>query len=178
MQKRLLLDLTHFEITIKRLCCQLIENHDNFSNSVIIGLQPRGIFLAHRIHKNLQELTGINDIALGELDVTFYRDDFRRREINAPSETRINFSIADKKVILIDDVLFTGRTIRSGMDAMLDIGRPSKVELMVLVNRRYSRHLPIEPDYVGIQVDTIRSEKVIVEWKETDGKDAVWLLTE
>ncbi|TAH43077.1 MAG: bifunctional pyr operon transcriptional regulator/uracil phosphoribosyltransferase PyrR [Bacteroidetes bacterium] len=178
MQKRLLLDLTHFEITIKRLCCQLIENHDDFSNSVIIGLQPRGVFLAHRIHKNLQELTGIKNIALGELDVTFYRDDFRRREINAPSETRIDFSIADKKVILIDDVLFTGRTIRSGMDAMLDIGRPAKVELMVLVNRRYSRHLPIEPDYVGIQVDTIRSEKVIVEWKETDGKDAVWLLTE
>ena len=178
MQKRLLLDLTHFEITIKRLCCQLIENHDNFSNSVIIGLQPRGVFLARRIHESLLSLTGIKDIALGELDVTFYRDDFRRREINSPSKTHVDFSIADKKVILIDDVLFTGRTIRSGMDAMLDIGRPSKVELMVLVNRRYSRHLPIEPDYVGIQVDTIRSEKVKVEWKETEGKDAVWLLTE
>ena len=178
MQKRLLLDLTHFEITIKRLCCQLIENHGDFSNSVIIGLQPRGIFLARRIHHHLKNLTKLDQILLGELDVTFYRDDFRRREIMAPSETRIDFSIADKKVILIDDVLFTGRTIRSGMDAMLDIGRPAKVELMVLVNRRYSRQLPIEPDYIGIQVDTIRSEKVKVEWEETDGKDGVWLLTE
>lgn len=177
MQKRLLLDSTHFEITIKRLCCQLIENHDDFSESVIIGLQPRGIFLAHRIHKHLQELTQSGKILLGELDVTFYRDDFRRREIISASQTRIDFPIEDKKVILIDDVLFTGRTIRSGMDAMLDIGRPAKVELMVLVNRRYSRHLPIEPDYVGIQVDTIRSEKVKVQWKETEGEDAVWLLT-
>ncbi len=175
MQKRLLLDSTHFEITIKRLCCQLIESHDDFSGSVIIGLQPRGIFLARRIHKHLKELGGNHNILIGELDVTFYRDDFRQREIISASQTRIDFSIADKKVILIDDVLFTGRTIRSGMDAMLDIGRPSKVELMVLVNRRYSRHLPIEPDYVGLQVDTIRSEKVKVQWKETEGEDGVWL---
>lgn len=178
MQKRLLLDNTHFEITIKRLCCQLIENHDDFSNSVIIGLQPRGTFLARRIHGHLLELTGSKQILLGELDVTFYRDDFRRREIISASQTRMDFSIEDKRVVLIDDVLFTGRTIRAGMDAMLDMGRPSKVELMVLVNRRYSRQLPIEPDYIGIHVDTIRSEKVKVQWSETDGEDAVWLLTE
>jgi pyrimidine operon attenuation protein/uracil phosphoribosyltransferase len=178
MQKRLLLDFTHLDITIKRLCCQLIENHDDFSNSAIIGLQPRGVFLARRIHSHLLELTGSKQILFGELDVTFYRDDFRRREIISASQTKIDFSIEDKKVILIDDVLFTGRTIRSGMDAMLDIGRPSKVELMVLVNRRYSRHLPIEPDYIGIQVDTIRSEKVKVQWKESDGEDGVWLLSE
>ncbi len=177
MQKRLLLNSTHFEITINRLCCQLIENHDDFLDSVLVGLQPRGVFLARRIHNHLQQLTKSTKIQLGELDITFYRDDFRRREMISPSQTRLDFVIEDKKVILIDDVLFTGRTIRSGLDALLDIGRPSKVELLVLVNRRYSRHLPIEPDYVGIQVDTIRSEKVKVQWRESDDEDGVWLQT-
>ncbi|MBP6334975.1 MAG: bifunctional pyr operon transcriptional regulator/uracil phosphoribosyltransferase PyrR [Bacteroidia bacterium] len=177
MQKRLLLNSTHFEITISRLCCQLIENHNDFSDSVLVGLQPRGVFLAHRIQESLSKLSPKSGIQLGELDITFYRDDFRRRELNSPNKTRMEFDIEDKRVILIDDVLFTGRTIRSGMDALLDIGRPSKVELLVLVNRRYSRQLPIEPDYIGIQVDTIRSEKVKVQWKETESEDAVWLLT-
>jgi len=177
MQNRLLLDSAHFDITVKRLCCQLIENHDNFSDSVIIGLQPRGVFLGRRIHDQLSNLLPGTSISFGELDVTFYRDDFRRREIISPSQTRLNFSIEDKKVILVDDVLFTGRTIRAGLDAMLDIGRPSKVELMVLVSRRYSRQLPIEPDYVGVQVDTISTEKVKVKWKESDGDDGVWLIS-
>jgi pyrimidine operon attenuation protein/uracil phosphoribosyltransferase len=176
MQKRLLLDSLQFEITIKRLCYQLIENHDDFSNSVIIGLQPRGIFVARRIHKFLQQILKKDSLRMGELDVTFYRDDFRRREIISPKETNINFIIENQKVILVDDVFFTGRTIRAGLDALLAFGRPEKVELLAFIDRRYSRHLPIAPDYIGIQVDTITSEKVKVQWKEMDGDDAVWLV--
>lgn len=176
MQKRLLLNSANFEITIRRLCYQLIENHDDFSHSALIGLQPRGVFVASRIHRHLCEILGTKSIQLGHLDITFYRDDFRRREIGAPSETKIDFEVENKKVVLIDDVLYTGRTIRAGLDALLDLGRPEKVELLTLIDRRYSRHLPISPDYTGLQVDTIASEKVKVQWKETDGEDSVWLV--
>ena len=176
MQKRLLLSSKHFEITISRLCHQLIENHNDFSNSAIIGLQPRGVYAARRIHLSLSKLFPGKKINNGELDVTFHRDDYRRREIIIPSTTNIDFIIENKKVILVDDVLFSGRTIRAGMVAMLVFGRAEKVELLVLVDRRYSRHLPIAPDYIGISVDTITSEKVLVNWKETDGEDAVYLI--
>ena len=176
MQKRLLLNSLQIEITIRRLCYQLIENHDDFSNSALIGLQPRGIIIAGRIHKFLLEMLKVKSIQIGSLDVTFYRDDFRRREIITPSETKIDFIVENKKVILIDDVFYTGRTIRAGMDALLDFGRAEKVELLTLVDRRYNRHLPISPDYIGVQVDTITSEKVKVHWKETDGEDGVWLI--
>lgn len=176
MQKRLLLSSENFDISIRRLCYQLIENHDDFSNSALIGIQPRGIFVAERIHAHLSQILKTKSVHLGFLDITFYRDDFRKREINSPSATRINFEVENKKIILIDDVLFTGRTIRAGMDALLDLGRPEKIELLTLIDRRYSRHLPISPDYTGIQVDTIASEKVIVQWKDIDGEDAVWLI--
>ena len=176
MQKRLLLNSLQIEITIRRLCYQLIENHDDFSNSALIGLQPRGIIIAGRIHKFLSEMLKVKSIQIGSLDVTFYRDDFRRREIITPSETKIDFIVENKKVILINDVFYTGRTIRAGMDALLDFGRAEKIELLTLVDRRYNRHLPISPDYIGVQVDTITSEKVKVRWKETDGEDGVWLI--
>jgi pyrimidine operon attenuation protein/uracil phosphoribosyltransferase len=177
MQKRQLLNSAHFEITIKRLCYQLIENHNDFLNSAIVGLQPRGVFVAKRIHAVLKEILKNNSIQIGNLDATFYRDDFRRRDMVEAKETRLDFTIEDKKVILVDDVLYTGRTIRAGMDALIDFGRPAKVELLVLVDRRYSRQLPVAPDYIGISVDTITSEKVKVTWKETEGEDAVWLVT-
>ena len=176
MQKKLIFDSAHLDITISRLCQQLIENHSDFSDTVILGMQPRGIFLAEIIHQKLKKDTK-RDIPLGYLDATFHRDDFRRREIPAKAnETRVPFTIEGKKVVLVDDVLFTGRTIRSGLDAMLSFGRPKKVELMVLIDRRYSRDLPIQPNYVGKTVDTITSEKVKVEWKETDGKYLVKLI--
>ena len=176
MRTRILLENQKFQITLQRLCYQLIENHTDFSESVIIGLQPRGIYLASRITEHLNKILPKSTILSGQLDVTFFRDDFRRREsVLLPNTTNIDFIIENKKVILVDDVLFTGRTIRAGMDAMLAFGRPSKVELLVLVDRRYSRHLPIEPDYIGMQIDTIATEKVKVTWKETDGKDAVIL---
>ncbi|MFC6099271.1 bifunctional pyr operon transcriptional regulator/uracil phosphoribosyltransferase PyrR [Olivibacter domesticus] len=180
MQQSILLSGQKFQITIQRLCRQLIENHHDFENSVIIGIQPRGIYLAKRIKEELQNIIGIDNILFGELDITFYRDDFRRKESGplVPNSTSIEFVIENKKVILIDDVLWTGRTIRSALDAIQAFGRPEKVELLVLVDRRFSRHLPIEPDYIGIQVDSINSQRVTVNWQETDQQDQIILLTE
>ena len=172
-----ILNEEEFKITINRLAFQLIENHDDFSNSVLIGLQPRGIYLAHRIKQVLKQNHAIEVLA-GGLDITFYRDDFRRRDKSIiPSATNIDFEIEDKKVILIDDVLYTGRTVRAGLDAMLSFGRPKQVELLCLIDRRFSRNLPIQPDYVGKHVDSISTEKVKVTWKEVEGEDQVTLFT-
>ncbi|MFC5284860.1 bifunctional pyr operon transcriptional regulator/uracil phosphoribosyltransferase PyrR [Pedobacter alpinus] len=179
MQNLTLLDGQKFQITLQRLCHQLIENHNDFSNSVILGIQPRGIYLSQRIAKELKQIIPNSHIKNGILDITFYRDDFRRGDSPlVPSSTEIDFIIEGKKVILIDDVLWTGRTIRAAMDAILAFGRPEKVELLVLVDRRYSRHLPIEPNYIGIKVDSMSSQKVVVSWKETDQEDKVVLVSE
>tara|TARA_R110001592_G_scaffold62963_1_gene192749 strand:+ start:1959 stop:2507 length:549 start_codon:yes stop_codon:yes gene_type:complete len=178
MQRRLLLGHPQLAITIGRLCQELIENHENFDNTVILGLQPRGIFFAERIKERLLEITG-SAVELGYLDSTFYRDDFRRRDSpKRANETKIDFLIEGKKVILIDDVFYTGRSIRAAMDAMIAYGRPAKVELLVLVERKYSRHVPIKPDYVGQQVNTLDSHKVLVEWKgQGVDDDNIWLIT-
>ena len=177
MTKRIILQDAQFNLVIKRLCCELIENHNDFSSSVILGLQPRGIYLAQRIVDFLKIQYQI-EVKYGTLDATFHRDDFRRKEVPLiPNKTDIKFEIESKKVILIDDVLYTGRTIRSGMDAMLAFGRPSRMELLVLIDRRYSRHLPIQPDYKGLSVDTIAKQRVSVNWKEIEGKDQVLLYT-
>lgn len=178
MQKRLILDSHLLEITVNRLCQQLIENHGNFSDSVIIGLQPRGIYLAELIKTRLYNNLSIK-VPLGYLDTTFHRDDFRRREkLTEPSTTNIQFIIEDKNVILVDDVIYTGRSIRAAMDAMITFGRPRKVELLILINRKYSRQLPIEPDYVGRDVNTIETQRVLVEWKVQGNKEnKIWLIT-
>ena len=155
MQKRLLFDSQLLKITISRLCQQLIEVHEDFSNTVIVGMQPRGIFLAQRIKRELEQLN-IEHLNLGLLDTTFHRDDFRRRdEIIEPSQTKIPFQIENLNVVLVDDVLFTGRTVRAALDALNMFGRPSKVELLVLIDRLYSRHIPIEANYVGRKVNPI-----------------------
>lgn len=179
MQKRTLLDGKKFQITIKRLCHQLIENHHDFSNTVLIGIQPRGPYFANRIQQELSEILKKTTIKKGDLDITFFRDDFRRKDgIVSANSNNIDFIIEGKNVILIDDVLWTGRTIRSAMDALLAYGRPAKVELMVLIDRRFSRQLPIEPNYIGHQVDSLNSQMVKVSWKETEGEDKVILLSE
>lgn len=174
MKPRILLDKERFDITLKRLCHQLVEVHNDFSDTVIIGLQPRGVFLARRIQKELESILVNKPIKCGELDTTFYRDDFRKKEL-IPNRTSIDFIIEDKNVVLVDDVLFTGRTIRAGLDAMLAFGRPKDVELLVLVDRRFSRHVPIQAKYAGITIDSIATQNVKVEWKETDGTDKVTL---
>lgn len=178
MEKQVILNEKQFELTLNRLCYQLIENHDTFNNSVLIGLQPRGIHVLNRLKIQLEKILG-NEIVCGALDITFYRDDFRRREKPLiPNVTNIDFIIENKKVVLVDDVLFTGRTIRSGIDAMMAYGRPEKVELLTLVDRRFKRQLPIQADYIGMTVDTLVSERVNVEWKEIEGEDKVLLFTQ
>lgn len=173
----MILNSKHLELTISRLCYQLIESHNDFSDTVIIGLQPNGIQVVMRIKERLEQILK-KEVVCGNLDITFYRDDFRRREKPLiPSVTNIDFVIENKNVVLVDDVLFTGRTIRSGLDAMLAFGRPKKVELMVLIDRRFRRDLPIQADYVGQAVDTLVSERVSVEWKEKQGEDKVVLYT-
>jgi len=176
LQPRLILDSKKLNLTIDRLCYQLIENHKDFTDAVIIGIQPRGILLSNRIYTHLKKITNL-EIKYGLLDVTFYRDDYRTSEKQlTPKSSNIRFSTEGKKVVLIDDVLFSGRTVRAAMDALLDYGRPSKVELLVLIDRRYSRELPIQPDYVGKAIDSLNSERVKVEWKETDNADQIWLV--
>lgn len=172
---RIILDKDRFQLMLKRLCLQLIENHNQFEHAVIVGLQPRGVQLSRRIRQTLLELTGI-EVAYGELDVTFFRDDFRSKAL-IPSSTLMEVPIEGRHVILIDDVLFTGRSIRAGLDALLQFGRPAKVELLVLVDRRWSRQLPVAPDYVGMTVDAVFSEKVTLEWDAPLGPAEVHLRT-
>lgn len=162
-------------IIIDRLCHQLIENHLRFEETALIGLQPRGIFLSDRIYQKLSQLLPGTRILYGKLDITFYRDDINK-EIRIPNQTDIDFSLEHKKVVLIDDVLYTGRTTRSALDAILDFGRPDKVELLVLINRRYSRQLPIQSDYTGKTIDAIVSQTVRMMWQERDGRDEVVLV--
>ncbi len=177
MKERIILEKKQFQLTLDRLCYQLIERHGSFADVALVGMQPRGIFLSRRIKSRLEEITGLKDVLYGELDIAFYRDDFRRgNEHIIPSELKINFSMSHKQVVLIDDVLFTGRTIRSALDAITDFGRPSRVELLVLIDRLYSRDLPIQADYVGLTVDTRAHDKVKVEWKEHGKKDIVQIL--
>jgi pyrimidine operon attenuation protein/uracil phosphoribosyltransferase len=162
-------------ITIKRLAHQVLENHVNLENTVLIGIQPRGIYLSDQVVAEIKkELPGIT-VNYGKLDITFYRDDIRK-ELHIANHTDIPFSIEGKKVVLIDDVLYTGRTIRAALDALLDFGRPEKVELCVLIDRRFSRQFPIQPDYVGKSIDSIISQKVKVYWKKKDGREEVDIL--
>jgi len=165
-----------FGIMIERLSHQLIENHGDFSNTILVGIQPRGVEFAERILEKLNQISN-NSIQSGNLDITFFRDDFGRRDnpIEA-QELDMNVSVEGKRVVLIDDVLFTGRSIRSAMDALLSFGRPKQVELMVLIDRRLTRHLPIQPNYVGRTVDTILEEKVIVKWKSSQSEDKIILI--
>ncbi len=177
MSQKVLLNATAINIILHRLACQLIENHNDFSNTVIIGLQPRGKYLAKRLAKMLTEAYKIKNLQLGALDITFYRDDFRRGEkILEANTTEIDFIVENKKVVFVDDVLYTGRSIRAALTAIQSFGRPNEIELLTLIDRRFSRHLPIQPNYRGRQVDAINEEKVKVHWQENEGEDVVYLV--
>ncbi len=171
MKKRIIIDSRLMNITIERLCQQLIEVHDDFQNTVILAIQPRGVYFADRILKKLNPILN-SEVPVGYLDVTFFRDDFRRK--SAPllaNATKVPFLIENKKVILVDDVLYTGRTVRAALDAMIAFGRPASVDLCVLVDRKYSRDLPIQPDFIGKEVNCLESEKVIVRFTEQGEKE-------
>lgn len=177
MQSLTLLNDQQVQLALRRLARTLVENHDRFEQTVLLGLQPRGIHFCERLAAEIRSIIDA-PLHVGKLDITFHRDDFRRHEepLKA-SPTEIDFLIEGKKVILVDDVLYTGRTVRAAMDAMLSYGRPENVELCVFIDRRFSRHLPVQADYVGRQVDSLQSEKVSVKWQATDGKDEVVLFT-
>lgn len=176
MSQKILLTSKEVNIILHRLACQLIEKHSDFSTTILIGIQPRGSFLAERIAKILKEDYQIDQVKLGLLDITFFRDDFRRNEKTLEAnKTQIDFLVEDKQVVFIDDVLYTGRSIRAALTAIQSFGRPKSIELLTLIDRRFSRDLPIQPDYRGRQVDAINNEKVRVKWYEKDGEDAVYI---
>lgn len=173
---RVILSHPKFSLTIERLCYQLIENHGDFSNTCFVGLQPRGTAFANRIYQRLGELTDLSAVKMGILDVTFYRDDFRmNQKILAASPTKMDFLVEDKNVILIDDVLYSGRTIRAALTALGHYGRSRSVELVTLVDRRFNRELPIQAQYKGITVDAVDEAHIKVNWKEIHGEDNIVL---
>jgi pyrimidine operon attenuation protein/uracil phosphoribosyltransferase len=173
---RVILNQDRFQLTLERLCHQLIEEFDDFQDTCLIGIQPRGVFLAQRIHLRLQEILGIPSLEYGKLDITFYRDDFRMRtKPLKASTTEMSFLVEDKHVILVDDVLYSGRTVQAAMTALTHYGRPKRVELVTLVDRRFNRHLPIQSDFTGMRVDALDEAYVKVEWKEHNGEDRVLL---
>ena len=175
MKPKILLNEKKVNTILKRLCHQLIETHGDFSNSVLVGIQPRGVLLLDQIIYLLKE-EDIREIKYGKLDITFFRDDFRRKKkpLNAKS-TEMNVMVEGKKVVFIDDVLYTGRSIRSALTAIDSYGRPESIELLVLVDRRFSRHLPIQPDYLGAQIDALQGDRVRVVWFKNSTECIVYL---
>ncbi len=164
-QGRIIISKERFSLTIERLCYQLIERFDNFEDACLIGVQSKGTLLSDRIYERLKEITDVSGLQYGKLDITFYRDDFRQRtKPLQASRTEMDFLVENRKVILVDDVLYTGRTIQSALTALNHYGRPSSVDLLVLVDRRFERHLPIQPQFKGITVDALNEAYVKVEW--------------
>lgn len=154
-----ILDQSKLSDLIQKLVNQLSEAHPSFNEVVFLGIQQGGVILANDIIESLKKLRSTDQVNYGQLDITFYRDDIRK-EILAPDTMNIPFDIENKQVILIDDVLFTGRTIKAALDALLDYGRPAKVELCVLIDRKEHRQFPIQADYIGEIVQTNKTDKV------------------
>lgn len=173
--KAKLVDQTGLERIITRVSHEILEKNKGTNNLILIGMRTRGEFVAKRIFDKIKEIEHI-EIPLGVLDVTLYRDDFRTR-LKQPevSVTNITFSIDEKDVVLIDDVLYSGRTVRAALDALMDLGRPSTIQLCVLVDRGH-RELPIRPDYVGKNTPTSINEEVKVKLKEVDNEDGIYLI--
>ncbi len=165
-----------FGLTLERICRELMEEYNDFEDTCIIALQKGGVPLGKRIHSRIIELTGRREIPFGKLDVTFYRDDFRRTQTPLEaSSTEINFLVENKRVILVDDVLYTGRTVVAAFSAIQHYGRPKDLHLLAFVDRRFNRHLPVKPDFTGITVVALDDAYVKVEWKEIQGEDKVIL---
>jgi pyrimidine operon attenuation protein/uracil phosphoribosyltransferase len=160
--KTVILDKEQLRLTVLRLAHQLLENHSDLKDVVFIGMQPRGVYISGKIVESIKKIAPNEKVQYGILDITFYRDDVRD-QIRIANRTDIPFSVEGKEVVLIDDVLYTGRTIRAALDALLDFGRPKKVSLCVLVDRKFNRELPIQPDYCGKAIDSVISQKVKVE---------------
>ncbi len=176
MPKKVLLDSKKIDIILNRLVCQLVENHKDFDNTVLIGLQPRGAFLVEKILEIFNNEYPNIEIKSGILDFTFFRDDFRRSEKTlSASSTQINFSVENKNVVLIDDVLFTGRSIKAAMSSMDSYGRPNSIELLVLIDRRYKREIPIKANYCGAKIDTFKGDRVNVVWGKNSKDNIIYI---
>jgi len=173
---RVILNHDQFQLTIERLCRQLIEEFSNFEQTCLIGIQPRGVPLADRLHQRLLAILGIPSIEYGKLDITFYRDDFRIRSKPLKANvTDMSFLVEGKNVLLVDDVLYSGRTVQAALTALQHYGRPQRVELVALVDRRFNRHLPIQPDFTGLRVDALDEAYVKVEWQGREREDRILL---
>ena len=176
MPKKILLDSKKIDLILNRLVCELIEIHKDFNNTVLIGLHPRGTYLIEKVLNIFKKKYPNINIKSGILDYTFFRDDFRRSEKTLKaSSTQINFSIENKNVVLIDDVLFTGRSIKAAMSSIDSYGRPNSIELLVLIDRRYKREIPIQANYCGAKIDTFKGDKVNVVWNENSKKDVIYI---
>lgn len=171
---RVILNQERFRLTVDRLCRQLIEQYDDFSDTCLIGIQTGGVSLSSRLQERLLTMLDIDGITSGKLDITFYRDDFRTSQKPLQAyPTEMNFLTEDKNVILVDDVLYTGRTVQAALTALNHYGRPRRVDLVSMVDRRFNRELPIQSNYVGMVVDALDRAYVRVEWAEKEGEDKV-----
>lgn len=173
---RTILSNARFSLTIDRLCHQLIEEYAGFEDVCFVGVQERGVLLANRLYHRLTTALDIPAFEYGKLDISFYRDDFRMRDKPLKvSATEMDFLVENKRVILVDDVLYSGRTIQAALSALNHYGRPKSIELLVLVDRRFHREVPISPDYTGLTVDALDNAYVQVNWKALNGKDEIFL---
>lgn len=167
------MDENEIRRALTRIAHEIIERNKGAENLVIIGIQSRGVPMAQRLARIISEIEGV-EVPVGSLNVALYRDDYATRSARTISPSNIPFDVTDKKVILVDEVLFTGRTTRAALDAIMDLGRPAVIQLAVLVDRGH-RELPIRADYVGKNLPTALKESVDVHWVETKGEDAVMI---
>ncbi|MFN2746150.1 MULTISPECIES: bifunctional pyr operon transcriptional regulator/uracil phosphoribosyltransferase PyrR [Bacillus] len=171
-EKAVVLDEQAIRRALTRIAHEMIERNKGMNNCILVGIKTRGIYLAKRLAERIEQIEG-NSVTVGELDITLYRDDLSKKTSNEEPLVKgadIPVDINDQKVILVDDVLFTGRTVRAAMDALVDVGRPSAIQLAVLVDRGH-RELPIRADFIGKNIPTSKAEKVMVELQEVDGRD-------
>ncbi|MFH0991845.1 MAG: bifunctional pyr operon transcriptional regulator/uracil phosphoribosyltransferase PyrR [bacterium] len=175
MKKTIVIDNEGFRRTVNRLAHEVVENHKGAENVCIVGIRTRGEFLAQRLAKKIEEIEG-RRVPVGILDITLYRDDLRGR-LDQPQlkSTEILFDVTGKVLVLVDDVLFTGRTIRSALNAIMDLGRPALIELLVLIDRGH-RELPIKADFIGKNIPTSANQEIKVMIAEVDGEDNVTLI--
>lgn len=172
----LIMDAATMQRSLTRITHEILERNGGTENLVLVGIRTRGIYLAERIARNIKKFEN-SDVPVGELDITLYRDDQHFTKDSDPvlNNTNISFSIEGKNIVLVDDVLFTARTIRAGLDAIMDIGRPKRITVAVLVDRGH-RELPIKADYVGKNIPTATSEQISVRITEVDGQEKVTLI--
>ena len=173
MQNPVVLDKDQLKRALVRIAHEILEHNQGAQQLVIVGIQSRGYFLAQRLAKNISSIES-QEVSIGALDINLYRDDISTNPQPQLKKTEIDFDLSDKNIVLVDDVLYTGRTIRAAMDALMDLGRPASIQLAVLIDRGH-RQLPIRPDYVGKNIPTATKQRVSVALAEEDGPDIVTL---